>query len=204
MDHKLMEDNLRKIEAVVSSKIVVGEDNQIDEVHIVSNGHRGAKQIARDIQSVLLATYNVDIDHKKISIAQIPDEMIQSNSCRVKINGVSHDTFGTKATVRVNLSKKEDEYVHSRTGVNTVRNVDRMLVESTLAAVQDACGFEDAFIFEDVRQIQISGGTVVIVCITGIWNDTEQRLSGSCVVKNDYHGAVVKATLDAVNRFLTK
>lgn len=204
MDHRLMEDNLRKIESVVSSKIVVGENDNIDEIHVVSNGHRGPKQIARDVQSVLLATYDVDIDHKKISIAQIPDDMIQRNACRVKLKGVSQETFGTKATVRVNIAKQEEEYVHSRSGVSTTRNIDRMLVESTLSAIQDACGYEDVFIYEDVRQVPISGATVVVVCVTGIFNETEQRLSGSCVVKNDFHAAIVKATLDAVNRFVTK
>lgn len=47
MDYKLIENNLKKINAVVSSKIVFSEDDKIDEIHIVSNGHRGPKQIAR-------------------------------------------------------------------------------------------------------------------------------------------------------------
>ncbi|MDX9917562.1 MAG: hypothetical protein RBT15_06035 [Gudongella sp.] len=204
MDHKIMEDNLRKIESVVSSKIVLGENEQIDEIHVVSNGHRGPKQIVRDVQSVLLATYDVDIDHKKISIAQIPEDSVQRSTCRVKISGVSQEVSGTKATIRVNILKNEDEYVHSRSGVNTSRNVDRMLVESTLSAIQEACGYDEVFIFEDIRQVSISGATVIVVCVSGLLGEYELKLSGSCIVKNDYHGAIVKATLDAVNRYVTK
>ena len=204
MDYKLIEDNLKKINAVVSSKIVFSEDDRIDEIHIVSNGHRGPKQIARDIQSVLLATYDVDVDHKKISIAQIPEELFEKEGCRMKLEGVLRETSGSTANVKVTFSKQGEDFSSARTGMNSSRNVDRMLVESTLDAVSNACGLCDVFLFDDIRQVLISNSTVVLVCVTGIEGNLEQKLLGSSIVNNDYYGAVVKATLDAINRFITK
>ncbi len=204
MDYKLIEDNLKKINAVVSSKIVFSENNRIDEIHIVSNGHRGPKQIARDIQSVLLATYDVDVDHKKISIAQIPEDLEKKEGCRMKLEGVLRETSGSTAAIKVTFSKEGEDFSAARTGMNSSRNVDRMLVESTLEAASDACGLSDIFLFEDIRQVPLSNAMVVVVAVTSIKGNLEQKLSGSSIVDNDYHGAIVKATLDAINRFMTK
>lgn len=204
MDYKLIEDNLKKINAVVSSKIVFSEDDRIEEIHIVSNGHRGPKQIARDIQSVLLATYDVDVDYKKISIAQIAEDLIKKRELRMKIEGILRETSGSTATVKVTFSKEGEDFSSGRTGMNSSRNVDRMLVESTLEAASDACGLCDVFLFDDIRKVPLSYSTAVLVCVTGIEGNLEQKLSGSSIVNEDYYGAVVKATLDAVNRFITK
>lgn len=204
MDHKLMEDNLQKIESVVSSKIVFGNGDNIDEIHLVANGHRGPKQIARDVQSILLATYDIDVDHKKISIAQIQDDTLKRKSNRVRLEGVLRETRDSRATIKVTISLDGEEYTSSRTGVNSARNTDRMLVETTLDVVQEANGFEDIFLFDDIRQVPVAGTNIIVICVTGIIAESEQRLCGASVVGNDYNKAVVKATLDAVNRFITK
>ena len=204
MDYKLIEDNLKKINAVVSSKIVFSEDDRIDEIHIVSNGHRGPKQIARDIQSVLLATYDVDVDHKKISIAQIPDGNLKKAKCRLKLEGVSSDILGTKAAIKVGIRNSDNVYENIISGVNTIRNKERMLVDVTLKTIEEACDCDYIFAFEDIRTTLISNNKVVLVVIIGIINDIEQRLCGSCVMNNSYEVAVVKATLDAINRVITK
>jgi len=204
MDHKLMEDNLQKIESVVSSKIVFGDGGIIDEIHLVANGHRGPKQIARDVQSVLLASYDIDVDHKKISIAQIPDDTLKRRSSRLRLEGVLRESRDSRATIKVSVSLDGEEYISSRTGVNSSRNTDRMLVETTLDVVQEASGFEDIFLFDDIRQVPVAGTNIIVICVTGVISGTEQRLCGASVVRNDYDKAVVKATLDAVNRFITK
>jgi hypothetical protein len=199
-----MEDNLQKIESVVSSKIVFGDGGSIDEIHLVANGHRGPKQIARDVQSVLLASYDIDVDHKKISIAQIPDDTLKRRSSRLRLEGVLRESRDSRATIKVAVSLDGEEYTSSRTGVNSSRNTDRMLVETTLDVIQQASGFEDIFLFDDIRQVPVAGTNIIVICVTGVISGTEQRLCGASVVRNDYDKAVVKATLDAVNRFITK
>jgi hypothetical protein len=199
-----MEDNLQKIESVVSSKIVFSDGGSIDEIHLVANGHRGPKQIARDVQSVLLASYDIDVDHKKISIAQIPDDTLKRRSSRLRLEGVLRESRDSRATIKVAVSLDGEEYTSSRTGVNSSRNTDRMLVETTLDVIQQASGFEDIFLFDDIRQVPVAGTNIIVICVTGVISGTEQRLCGASVVRNDYDKAVVKATLDAVNRFITK
>ncbi len=204
MDLFSIENSLEMIDSVVSCKIVTNGNDQIHEIHIVSNDTRGAKQIARDIQSVLVASYNIPIDHKKISIAQIPDRNLKKAKCRLKLEGVSSDILGVRAVIKVGIRNSDNLYENVISGANTIRNRERMLVDVTLKTIEEACDSDYTFVFEDIRTTLISNNKVVLVVIIVITNDIEQRLCGSCVMNNSYEVAVVKATLDAINRIVTK
>lgn len=204
MNLELIENNLEQIDSVVSSKIVLGENDVIDEIHIVSNSTRGAKQVARDIQSVLIASYNIPIDYKKISIAQINDQSLKKVESRLKLVGISQDSIGQKVSIKVTISNNDDTFENSIIGINTIRNIERMLVDVTLKTVEEASNLNDTFTLEDIRTIPVSNDRAILVVVMGILNGLEQRLCGSCLIKNDTEVAIVKATLDAVNRFITK
>lgn len=204
MNIGIIEETIEKLDSVISCKMVLGENENIDEIHIVSNGSRSVKQLLRDIQSILIATYNIQIDHKKISIATIQDESLKKSECRLKIVSVSHEKNGQRATVKVTLDNHKDVFESSIMGVNTSRNIDRMIVDATLKTVEDAFGYEDTFILEDIKTVTVSVEQVVIVVIMGIHNGREQRFCGSSLVRSDYKESVVKASLDAINRYLSR
>lgn len=204
MNIEIIEKTIEKLDSVISCKIVLGENDNIDEIHIVSNGNSSVKQLLRDVQSILIATYNIQIDHKKISIATIQDESLKKGECRLKIVSVSHEKNGQRATVKVTLDNYKDIFESSIMGINTSRNIDRMLVDATLKTVEDAYGYEDTFILEDIKTLGVSVEQVVIVVIMGIHNGREQRFCGSSLVGSDYKESVVKASLDAINRYVSK
>lgn len=204
MNVEIIEQNLEKLDSVVSSKLVIGENNSIDEIHVVSNGSRNVKQIVRDIQSVLIATYNIQIDHKKISIAEIMDDNLRKKECRLKIVSVSRNNSGQRATIEVVLNSPRGEFRNSASGIYAGRNIDRMIVDATLRTIEEACGYDEIFILEDIKAVNISTDKAVLIVIMCVENGKEQRLCGSCMIKSDYNEAVVKATLDAINRYVTK
>ncbi|MDR7857603.1 hypothetical protein [Tissierella sp.] len=204
MNIEIIEQTIEKLDSVVTCKIILGENEAFNEIHIVSNGGRSAKQLVRDIQSVLIATYNIQIDHKKISIAEIQDDSLKRAESRLKIVSVSHEKNGQRATVKVSLDNHRDIFENSINGINTSRNIDRMLVDITLKTVEDAYGYEDAFILEDIKTVNVSTEQVVIVIIMAVHNGSEQRICGSSLVGSDYKEAVVEASLDAINRYVSK
>lgn len=61
---------LTELEGVGSLKIVPDGHGGIDEVHVLSASDLSPKQIVRNIESALLAEFGLQIDHRKISIAQ--------------------------------------------------------------------------------------------------------------------------------------
>lgn len=204
MNIEIIEQTIEKLDSVTSCKIISGDNNNFEEIHIVSNGSRTAKQLVRDIQSILIATYNIQIDHKKISIAEIQDDTLKKSECRIKISSVSHNNNGHKAIIKVALDNHRKIFENTAEGVNTSRNIDRMLVDLTLKTVEEAYGYEENFILEDVKAVNISTDKVVVVVITCIFNGFERKLCGSCLIKSDYNEAVVKATLDALNRYISR
>lgn len=163
---KLIEKSLEKINSIISARFVLDEEEDIQEIHIVSNGKRSAKQLSRDIQSVLIATYDLDVNYKKISIAEIAEMDLEKKLPRLKLEGVSYENKGPKASITVNLSYKENQYIQSDSGLNTPRNIDRMLVNSTLKNVEKAFEVEDVFILEDIKSVQLSMNKAVLVVIT--------------------------------------
>ena len=206
MDLVSIENNLEMIDSVVSCKIVTDESDQIHEIHIVSNDTRGAKQVARDIQSVLAASYNIPVDYKKISIAQISDKSVKKAKRRLELEGVSSDILGPKVAIKVSIRNSDNVYVNTISGVNTIRNKERMLVDVTLKTIEEACDYDCdyTFAFEDIRTILTPNDKVILVVIMGIADSIERRLCGSCLINNSYEVAIVKATLDAINRVVTK
>lgn len=201
-DFELMENDIRCIESVLSCRFVV-EDNEIKEIHIVSNGTKSQKQISRDIQSILIAKYNLNIDYKKISIAQLPVVEVVNKVSRLKIEKISFEDNGKKATVNTSLSNESGIYESTLSGINTSRNIDRMLVNSVLNSVEDALDVEERYILEDIKNVSLSSDSVIVVIIVYIIDEQEKRICGSSLVGNDHKRAVVKATLDALNRSIT-
>ena len=201
---KLIEKSLEKLESIISSRFVLDRGENIEEIHVVSNGRRSAKQLSRDIQSILIATYDIEVDYKKISIAEVKGMDLTKNHNRLKVEGVSYENNGQKAAVTVSLSSGENVYSYSDIGLNTPRNIDRMLVTATLKNIENALEVEDVFILEDIKSVQLSMDKVVLVVVMCITSGEEKRMCGSCIVKNDYRQSVVKATLDAINRCVLK
>lgn len=59
---------------VKSASIVPDDKGSIMEAHIVAAMGRSPKQIARDVESMLVAKLGIPIDHRKISVAQIEED----------------------------------------------------------------------------------------------------------------------------------
>lgn len=202
-DYILMENDISRIDSVLSCRFVI-ENEEIKEIHIVSNGTRSPKQISRDVQSILIATYNLNIDYKKISIAELPGVHINKNGYRLKIENISYEDKGNKATVKVGLNDGTNTFESVQSGLNTGSNIDRMLVKAVLNSVEDALGMEDRFIFEDVKSVNLSSDGIIVVVLVYIINNQETRICGSSLIGTDHKKAVVRATLDALNRCISK
>jgi hypothetical protein len=194
---------INKIPGVISSRLVM-EDQIITELHILSNFSRTPKQIIRDIQSALMAGYDMELDHKVISVAQIEDGRVSKRSFRLKLKHIDLSMEDNRLTTTVQLTKGGKEYTGASSGGSSVQNRYRLVAEATLTAVNDFLGIDPIFILSDVLVLTTASGKAFTVVITDISGTGEQSLIGSAMVQQDEHQAVVKAALDAVNRRLDK
>ncbi len=199
-----MENVLNSIPGIISSKIVLNQNNEIEEMHIMATTDRNPKQISRDIQSVMLAKFDVDFDHKKISIAQVAEANLKKPDRRIEIEEISYLLNGNMIRVGVKLKQEGTVFEAYEEGYNTVNNTQRVIAAATIKALQQMIQGDWVFSVEDVEKSNIAKREIMIAAISVINFHQEQLLVGTAIIKNDLKEAVVKATLDAINRKLIR
>lgn len=197
---KDFEDLINKIPGIISSKFITDKDHQIIELHILSDIYRSPKQLVRDIQSAMLTKYDIKLDHKIISIAQIDDNIINYKEHRLGLHYVKVLSEGPKSQVEVILVKDGQSYKGTAQGGNAASSRTRLIAEATLNAINSVLDIEYVFILADITDVIISGRKAYVVSVSHLFELGEELLCGCCIVSKDDSEAVVKATLDAINR----
>ncbi|MHB0999004.1 MAG: hypothetical protein ACYC27_07135 [Armatimonadota bacterium] len=188
---------------ISSACVVTSKTGIIEEVHVLTSATRAPKQIVRDIESALMAKYGIELDHKKISIAQTNSgKQFRFVGSRVKFSDVSISLNGAKGDATVHLKRNDDVFTGAAAGHCSNQNQLRLIASATLKAVEDSLGRDISLILEDLTIVSLSGKDVVVVFVTMITPRSEDNLTGSAIVKQDVWKAVVNASLDSINRRL--
>src|ERR1051326_6255385 len=72
-----LEAAILRIQGIQAARVVAGPGGRVSEVHVLAGRERGAKQLVRDVQSVILPNFGVDIDYRTVSVVQL-DEIAPS------------------------------------------------------------------------------------------------------------------------------
>lgn len=201
-----VQDLVGQVPGVASCRVVTNDWGAIEELHVIGTLERHPKQISRDIQSALQAGLGLAIDHRKISIAQLHglDPTLPPPRLRLLNVDVISDLTQGQMRVRVVLGHETDPdgvFTGEVQGGYGRLQILRLSAEATLLAVNQVVAAGRAFAFEDVSQVKLHGAEAIVVTISLL---TQPRLgellAGVALVKHDVPDAVVRATLDAVNR----
>lgn len=204
MNFNETEEYLSNLKSVISGKIVSSQNNTIEEIHILADSSRNTKQICRDVQSVLITKFDMDIDYKKISIAQVSDKISFENNCRLKIISVKAENSVNTTEAKVVLEIEDKVFTGEASGIKTHRNTLRMPGEVALMAVEEYIGCSNCLILEDIEIVKLAGKEVVSSAVTLRNGSVEMMLCGTSFVEHSRSEAVVKATLNAINRRIEK
>ena len=188
-----------KLPSVIKSSIVFS-DNEISEIHVLSDTRRSPKQIVRDIQSAMMVQFGVSVDHKLISVAQIPGENDLQLKNRLIFDEISISKNKDHSTATVVLSDGETSYKGEASGLNDKMEVYKMVCRSTLKAVENFIDTDILLSPADVKVFDLVGQKAVAVCIAVKFKDSVEHFVGCSFIGDDAGTAVVKATLDALNR----
>lgn len=199
MDFKEVESFLNNIKSVMSSKIITDQNNEISEIHILSDSSRHTKQIARDVRSALLSNFNISVDYKIISVAQIIKNLSLNTNFRLVYDGYTNETTSDRTKLCVKLSWDEKEYTGEAEGIKSEKNILKIAAAATLDAIKNAIGL-DCFIVEDIQNYKIAGQEVMLTAITSIDRGDESLLTGTSIVVNNKIDSTIKATLNSINR----
>lgn len=199
MNFEEMEFFLNSIKSVISSKVISDSNNEICEIHVLSDNSRHSKQIARDIRTALLSKFNADVDYKIISVAQIDKNISFNSDFRLLYEGYTNETTSDRIKIKTKLSWDNKEYLGEAEGIKSDKQSLVVAAKSTLAAIKLAIDF-DCFIVEDIQYSKITGKDALLVAITQVNNGKEEVFVGASIVENNKIDAAIKATLNAINR----
>lgn len=202
MDLQELEETLSRLPSVFAVR-VVGDRERIREIHVLAAPEKAAKQVVRDVQTLAMARFGMDLDRRVISVVQIAPDRITAEEKRPAILGVHEVPEGSRTTVAVSLRWRSDEYVGSATGPAAASARLRLVGEAALRAVEEIIG-DDALALDAVGAPAVGMRTVIVVLVVSTGSRGEEILVGSALSQGDDSEATVRAVLDALNRRINR
>ncbi len=223
-----LEDAIRHIPGVRAASVVTDPQAQPTEVHVLAAPGKPAKQVVRDVQSLAMAQYNIDLDHRIVSVVQIDDDADSSTissdqvaatepagevatsavldeveaTARPAIAEITLRSTGSEAEAEVSVTFAGAEFTGVATGAGAASQRPRLVASATLAAVAELLGLPADV--ESASVVDTGTNPVALVVLTlSLPRLGSQSIAGSAVVRGDEAEAVARAVLAALNRRLT-
>ncbi len=199
-----LEKLINKLSGVILSKVVSDARGDVTEVHILANFHRSPKQIVRDVQSLSATSFNLNLEHRIISVAQIADDSMLEIGIRLKINDFEVSWSDNKVTMSVTLSGVDRLAKGIAVGMNTAPSRNMAAAKACISALHEFLKLECVFDVIDIQKLRIAGQDSFSVAVSYSDKGEDQVLLGSSIVHDGEYNAILCATLDAVNRLVNR
>jgi hypothetical protein len=130
-------------------------------------------------------------------------ELIESTRPpRILIQRMQLVSAGLGVTTSVSLSWLGHAYLGESSAAATPTSVHRSVATATLRALEQVVGNAARFELEQLEINQLGPDRAVVVVVAMLTKLGSERLTGVSVVREDVRQAVIRATLDSLNRRL--
>lgn len=210
--------NLRDVDHV---RVVLDPQDDVREVHVTTCSERPARQLVRDVQSVLLARFGKSVDRRFVSVAY--EEGRNGHAAparaasplpappasgpprhkaaeRIRFGSVNLFVSGPRAQAQVELRWKGITRMGSAAGTATRDGAHLLVAAATVAALEQFLEEGWSLGVEGVQFARFGQDEVAVVALTLLAHRREKTLAGCCAVEQDVPQAVALATLAALNR----
>lgn len=195
----------------VTSVRIVDDGGRPTEVHVLARTGKAAKQIVRDVQSVSLASFGLDLDRRIVSVVQLegtdPVHGVAEAGApfRPVIAGINAEASGLRTLVRVTLAYEEIEAVGFAEGTIASTARHRLVAAAALDALRQLAPAAECLDIESAQVVRIGVHDVAVVTVVAVAPPEELVIAGSAVVRlHQEADAVARAVLDATNRRLPR
>lgn len=201
MDLGSFEETLCKLPNVDAVRVVNDDRGNITEVHVLAAPGKPAKQVVRDVQSLAMASFGINVDRRRVSVVQIESEDVGTGN-RPSVVDVIERPIGAKTEVMVSLAWQAELYTGRATGPSGPTTRLRTIGEATLDALDEATGVDAAMALASLDIVTAGGRQVILATVVLVTGGEERLLIGSALSGSDPSRAAVRAVLDAVNRIV--
>jgi len=131
--------------------------------------------------------------------ANDPDALPVHGS-RILIQKMQLVSAGLGVSTQVTLSWRSQTFPGEASAAATPTSVHRSVAQATLRAVEGVVEGKARFELEQLEMNQLGPDRAVVVVISMLTRVGAERLTGVSVIREDVRQAVIRATLDALNR----
>jgi hypothetical protein len=202
-----VEREICRLPDVSIARIVSEPSGRVTEVHVVAAPGKHPKQIVRDVQSIALASFGLELDRRIISVVQLGAQLLDGEHMplgnRPSIVAITAEASGLRSLVRVTLSRDDEEAVGFAEGsiASTARH--RLVATATVDALRQLEQAAECIDVDHAQIVRVGSLDVAIVTVVFVVPPSEQLVSGSAIVRPQQEAdAVARAVLDATNRRL--
>lgn len=201
-DNEEFEETITQLDSVEAAR-VVRQGGKIVELHVLAVPSKSPKQVSRDIQSLAMARFGVNIDRRVISVVQLAaDKIRQHKATRPKLLRIKEATDNTRANLTVTLGWENTEHVGNASGPDAASARLRLVGEAALHAMESIFVETPPLALDAIGPANVGMRVAVIAVIIFASTDGEELVVGSALSHGDDDEAAVKAVLDALNRRL--
>jgi len=224
------EDLLSSLQGVVSVRVVARPGGEIDEIHLLTNTEVSPKQTVRNVESALKAHFHLEVDHRKISVAQSSDavkkvekepeplkpvliEKILPSRAEGRILLLGHQVEterGRRVRVAVTVEWDGREYAGEALGTDLPRSRLETVARATLAAIEETAVGQDpdgskaglTLALDGVKEMEAFDRNYILVGVNAIHERDVATLAGASPVEGTPERAAILATLQATHRWI--
>lgn len=210
-----IERELSRIPEVTAVRLVTDQFDRPVEVHVLATPAKHPKQLVRDIQSVAKVAFDMELDHRVISVVQLDNgnlpEAMQAggdpamvDDDRITVSTVSTSRSGLRCTAKVGLLRAEIEEVGEADGTVASGNVNLLVARATLDALSRHDPRAGRLDVEGAALQHLGTRSFATASIVLLNPPYEEVLLGSAPVRSaGPEDAIARAVLDATNRRLS-
>jgi hypothetical protein len=215
------EELLRSLTGVVSARVVVGADGEVEEIHLLTTEQVGPKQTVRNVESALAAHLDLVVDHRRISVAQTKEPAPKQNGSsghgggfggkegRILFLGHLAEAQTHRVRYQVDVEWEGQKFTGDASGADlprsrleTVAHATLRGVEAAVAAGRGEVQVTLALELDGVKVVDAFDRQYALVVVHAIGGREVRQLAGAGVVDGAPDRAVILATLQATDRWV--
>lgn len=223
---------LTTLTGVVSARLVAKAGGEVEEIHLLTSEEISPKQTVRNVESALLAHFDLNVDHRKISVAQTktpplplrqvdeteqlsggmfaPQPALANPEKRILFAGHELEAErGHRIRMRVAVEWNGERFTGEAIGSDLPRARIELVAVATLKSIESALNAPDT---DPARQVDLALDGVKLLdafdrhyVMVGVQAITRRKLTvlvGACPVEDSPDRASILATLQAADRWV--
>ena len=206
LDLTEIEREICRLPDVSIARLVAEPGGRVSEVHVVAVAGKHPKQIVRDVQSIALASFGLELDRRIISVVQLRGNTLDEHlaaDARPSIVRITAEANGLRSLVHVTLARADEEMVGFAEGSIATTARHRLVAAATVDALRQLEPAAECLDVDDAQIVRVGAHDIAVVTIVYVVPPTEELISGSAIVRPQREGdAIARAVLDATNRRL--